>query len=133
MKLRKKRLNSHTVISILIMTVVFFIVSILTDIIIRPALSSDQFYTQEVVFCTPIGGIAMTISKLRKSGHEQNLIEQILRKKLDQNLSLWVTPLTKIVFSEPEKATEKVVKQAIKYCLRSLKAHQFRQEVVNSI
>jgi hypothetical protein len=74
--------------------------------------------------CIPVGEIAKRISKLQKLGFKREFVEIKLNQELNENLSVWITPLSKLVFSRQEKSPEKSIKQAIGYCLQTMKAHK---------
>ena len=106
--------NLHTILAAaLIMTVVA-----------QPAIASGEFNEKEMAACTPVGKIAMKISKLQAQGLNRTFIEEGLNEELDEHLSLWVKPISRLVFSNQEESSEKVVKQAIGLCLNTIKRHK---------
>lgn len=86
--------------------------------------AGQEFNTEEITACAPIGRIAMKIIKLRKAGHEKESIEGVLMEQLDQKMSLWIIPISRLVFSHSEQSSAKVTKKAISYCLNTMKKHE---------
>lgn len=103
-------------------SIVLILVALLT--MLMPSVFAEQeFDTEEVTACIPIGRIAMKIIELRKEGHDKKLIEEALMEQLDRNMSLWIAPISKLVFSHSEQLSDKVTKKAISYCLNTMKKH----------
>ncbi|MCK5832020.1 MAG: hypothetical protein KAH20_17145 [Methylococcales bacterium] len=103
--------------------------SIITPIIMiaflsQPAAAVDEYNSEEVAACVPVGKIAMKISKLQAQGLEQEFIEKALNEELREPLSLWVKPISALVFSKKKQASEKTIKEAIGYCLQTMKSHK---------
>ena len=96
----------------------------LATILSQPAFAAGMYNVKEMSACVPVGEIAMKMIDLRESGHEREFIETTMKKHLDRNLALWVSPIAKLVMAEPEKPNEKVIKQALGYCLRTMKKHK---------
>lgn len=113
--------NLHTILAaVLLMTVVT-----------QPAIASGEFNEKEVAACTPVGKIAMKISKLHAQGLNRAFIEAGLNEELGEHLSLWVKPISRLVFSNQEESSEKVVKQAIGFCLNTMKMHKKMPNAMN--
>jgi len=90
--------------------------------------ASYEFDTEAMTACVPVGKIAMKMIDLIKAGHEKETIEATLKEQLDQNLSLWITPISSLVFSNTEQSSETVTKKAIGYCLNIIKIHRQPRE-----
>lgn len=96
----------------------------MTVIFNQSTVASGEYNSEEIAACIPVGDIAMEISKLQDQGYERKLIETRLKKRLNEQLSLWVAPISVLIFSRHEQSSKKVIKQAIGYCLQMMKAHK---------
>ncbi len=97
---------------------------IVATAIAQPTIASSEFNEEDVMACVPVGEIAKRISELQKLGFEREFVETKLNQELNKGLSVWISPLSKLVFSRQEKSPEKSIKQAIGYCLQTMKAHK---------
>lgn len=102
----------------------FLAVLIMALVLNQPTLASSQYNTEEMMDCVPVGDIAMKITTLQKMGYKREFIETSLEELVDEKMSLWITPISKLVFSTAEQSFEKIVKQAIGFCLNTMKMHK---------
>lgn len=107
-------INLHSILAVLSMA---FVLN-------QPVLAANEFESKEMMQCVPVGEMAQKISKLQKLGYKRKFIETSLEKQLDENMYLWITPISKLIFSKIDQSSEKVVKQAIGYCLNTIKMHR---------
>ncbi len=91
---------------------------------IQPTFASNKYSVDEMAACTPVGDIAMKMVHLRSQGYEWRIIKTSVKKNIHSHLALWVTPIAKLVVSNPSTSSEKIVKQAIRFCLRTNKKHR---------
>lgn len=89
----------------------------------QPSLASNRYNVNEMAACTPVGDIAMKMVQLRKQGMEWKVIKTSVKKNLLNPLALWVTPIARLVASSPSTSSKNIVKQAIRFCLRTNKEH----------
>ncbi len=89
--------------------------------------SSASYSVDEMAACAPVGDIAMKMVGLRKQGYEWKAIKTSVKEHLHNHLVLWVTPVAKLVISNPTAPSEKIVKQTIRFCLRTNKKHSRRR------
>lgn len=83
-----------------------------------------DFNEQELAKCIVVGKIAMRMNELKDKGLDKKFIEAGLNEELGSHLSLWVKPISKIIFSEQNESSKILVKQAIGYCFRVMKTHK---------
>lgn len=100
----------------------------LVTILDQPIPGSRKYSLNEISACVPVGEIAMKMTKLQRSGHGREFVEGSIKKHLDGGLTLWVAPIAELVFSKSTESSEKVVKEAIRYCLRTMKWHNKMKE-----
>ncbi|MCF6204500.1 MAG: hypothetical protein L3J59_12685 [Methylococcaceae bacterium] len=96
----------------------------IVSVAIQPVVASETFNEKEMAACATVGKIAIKISKLQAQGLKRKFIEAGLKEELDESLSLWVKPISRLVFSRQEQSPEKVVKKVIGYCLHTMKMHK---------
>lgn len=98
---------------------------------IQPTFASNRYSVNDMAACTPVGNIAMKMVQLRKQGMEWRIIKTSVKKNLHSQLVLWVTPIAKLVVSTPSTSSEKIVKKAIRFCLRTNKAHSKPRRILS--
>lgn len=91
---------------------------------IQPVFASDRYSVTEMAACTPVGDIAMKMMRLQKQGYKWKRIQFSVKKNIPYHLALWVTPIANLVISNPNSSSEEIVKQTIRYCLRTNKKHR---------
>lgn len=100
----------------------------LVTVLDQPMPESREYSLEEISACVPVGEMAMKMTKLQRSGHDREFVEGSIKKHLDGGLALWVAPIAELVFSNAAESSEKVVKEAIRYCLRTMKWHNKMKE-----
>jgi|GEM_PF-5583346 len=102
----------------------------LVPVLDQPHPQFRDYSVHEISARVPVGEFAMKMAKLRGSGHDREFVEASVKKGLDGDLALWITPLAELIFSKPEESSETVVKEAIRFCLRTMKWHNKLEEGV---
>ena len=67
--------------------------------------------------------MAMQMTKFRGLGYNKANVTSLARINIDGDLTLWINPVADLVFSKPRESSEKVIKQAIGYCLDTMRRH----------
>ncbi len=99
---------------------------LLVAVVSQPVFANDEFTTDDITACTPIGKIAVRMTELQDKGLKREFIESGMHGELGEELSLWVKPISNIVFSSQQETSEKIIKQAIRYCLHTMRKHKNR-------
>lgn len=94
----------------------------------QPVCRSSEYSVNQISTCVSVGEIAMNLTRLRESGRDRRSAEDSAREHLQGDLTLWITSIAELVFSEPLKSTEKVTKQAIGFCLKTMEYHNQLQK-----
>jgi hypothetical protein len=103
----------------------------LITFISQPVDAASQYSVDEMASCVPVGDLAMKMVSLRDRGYEWEIIKTSVAEHIRRDLIIWVTPIATLVMSAPAESSEKIVKQAIRYCLRANKWHKKSKKVLS--
>jgi len=89
----------------------------------QPVSATTRYSVDEMANCVPVGDIAMKAISFKKQGFQWEYIKTSVTEHIRTDLIIWVALITALVMSSQSESSEKIVKRAIRYCLRTNKRH----------